>query len=69
MSDPIADIRAGLSIIKLYDVGAKALALGYMIVVPSVKFEDVSAAHRETMKDLNWIEHPTYEAFGYVTTA
>lgn len=63
---PLVD---GLEILKTYDANALVLALSYIVMVPDIKIEDISDAHRSELLELGWIEHAPENTYAYVTVA
>lgn len=63
----IQTVIAGITILRIYSTTAPVLALSYLLIVPDIKFEDMTPADRESMLALGWFEHPGYKAYAYLT--
>jgi len=70
MSDSlIQPLIDGLTILHAHDPDAPVLSLGYIVVVPDIKAEDLSDSDREALENLEgWTVHASYEAYAYITT-
>lgn len=64
----IADLIAGMEIIKHYNPDAPIAAVPYMAMVPAVKAGDITDPSPYAISDLTalgWLLHPVYDCYYY----